>query len=180
MKSTKRVVAVVAGLLLLGAAVVTGFARDVVDTLIALFELLDPATGIVTAIIGVAIGAPIVMILLKIAGKKGKVMGRERHTGVVVAADHEYTRVKLHTPADREYERYFDTDFLWACGVRTVGEELELVFQKAADGSSGMVSMRIAKIGEAPNLTDEELRSLLEGVDLKKIGEAFGSHLRPE
>jgi len=183
MESRRRIVAVVAGLLLVAAAILTGFARDVVDILIALFELFDLATGIVTAIIGVAIGAPIVMILLNLTGKKEKLIKEERHPGVITRVDDDYTEVTLETPSGREYCRYFETVFLKACGVTRPGEELELAFRTVTDGTSVTVTMRVAKIGEAPKFTDEELKELKElfgKVDLEKIRAAFGSHGRPE
>lgn len=182
MSEKKRIGLLIAAALLLGIGgptIVLGSLRESLDIWVEVLNFLfDPALLVMAIGLGI-FGTAVTMIILTLAGKKEKLVRKERHTGVVVSMDHDYTLVKLRKPTNEEYRRYFDTSFLMACGVRTVGEELELAFRTTVDGASGTVSMHIAKIGETPKFTDEELEELFGDVDLEKIREAFGSHMEP-
>ena len=105
----------------------------------------------------------------------------ERHSGVVTQVDPDHTLVTLQTPTGEEYQRYFETNFLRACGISRAGEKLELLFRTSSDGASSTVTMRITKLeGKGVRISDEELGELFKGLDLAKIRGAFGSHLEPE
>jgi hypothetical protein len=96
----------------------------------------------------------------------------EYHVGEVTKVEDDYAQVTLRTPKGDEYTRFFETEFLEACGVGKAGEEIELVFWKTADGKSGEVHVRITKRA-AKEDTVAKAKEIISRVDLGKIREKF-------
>jgi len=101
----------------------------------------------------------------------------EYHVGEVSRMEDDYSQVTLRTPKGDEYTRFFETEFLEACGINKAGEGIELVFLKMADGASGEVRMRLTKRDTEKDAVDEKLSEIISKVDLKKIREKFGSQV---
>ena len=99
----------------------------------------------------------------------------EYHVGEVTKMESDYAEVILRTPKDDEYTRFFETEFLEACGIGKAGEEIELAFWKTTDGTSGEVHMRVTKGTAEEETVGEELKEIISKVDLNKIREKFGS-----
>jgi hypothetical protein len=104
-------------------------------------------------------------------------LGSELHTGKVVKVEPDYTQVTLRTPQGMDYERFFETAFLEACGIANVGDEFDLLFWKGVIDGQGEVRLRLAKRrrdGKQGALV-EEVGEILARVDLGKIREKFGT-----
>ena len=71
----------------------------------------------------------------------------EYHIGEVTKVEDDYTQVTLRTQEGDEYTRFFETEFLEACGISKAGEGIKLVFWKTADGVSSEEHMRLTKHG---------------------------------
>lgn len=106
----------------------------------------------------------------------------EYHVGEVTRVEDDYAQVTLRTPKGDEYTRFFETEFLEACGIVKAGEKIRLAFWKTADGTSGEVHMRLTKssVEEYTAVKEleedamaEELREIISKVDLKNIRAKF-------
>jgi CheY-like chemotaxis protein len=100
----------------------------------------------------------------------------EYHVGEVTKMEDDYAQVTLRTPKGDEYTRFFDTEFLEACGIGKAGEGIELVFWKTADGKSGEVHMRLTK-RTAGEDTVAKAKEIISKVDLEKIRGKFGAQV---
>jgi hypothetical protein len=100
----------------------------------------------------------------------------EYHVGEVTKVEDDYAQVTLRTPKGDEYTRFFETEFLEACGIGKAGEGIELVFWKTADGKSGEVHMRLTK-RTAGEDTVVKAKEIISKVDLGKIREKFGTQV---
>lgn len=99
----------------------------------------------------------------------------EYHLGKVTEVEDDYTQVTLCNARGEEYIRFFETEFLEACGIAKAGEELGILFWKAADGVSGEVHMRLTRLRPEEDTLAAELREIISTVDLEKIREKFRS-----
>ena len=97
----------------------------------------------------------------------------EYHVGEVTRLEDDYAQVTLRTPKGDKYTRFFETEFLEACGISKVGEGIELAFWKTADGKSGEVHMRLTKRAAKDDTVAEELKEIISKVDLEKIRAKF-------
>jgi CheY-like chemotaxis protein len=97
---------------------------------------------------------------------------QEYHVGEITRLEDDYAQVTLRTPKGDEYSRFFETEFLEACGISKAGDGIELFFWKIADGTSGDVHMRITKRA-AKEDTVAKAREIISKVDLGKIREKF-------
>lgn len=100
----------------------------------------------------------------------------EYHIGEVTKVEDDYAQVTLRTPKGDEYTRFFETEFLEACGIGKAGEGIELVFWKTADGKSGEVHMRLTK-RTAGEDTVAKAKEIISKVDLGKIRGKFGAQV---
>ncbi|MBM3240894.1 response regulator [Candidatus Poribacteria bacterium] len=101
----------------------------------------------------------------------------ELHVGEVTELEDDYAQVTLRTPKGNEYTRFFETEFLEACGISKVGDNIELFFWKIADGASGDVHMRITKRAVKED-TAAKVKEIISKVDLGKIRKKFGPRRR--
>jgi len=97
----------------------------------------------------------------------------EYHLGKVTEVEDDYMQVTLRNTKGEEYIRFFETEFLKACGIGKAGEELGILFWKEADGVSGEVHMRLTRLPLREDTLAAELREIISRIDLEKIKEKF-------